>query len=240
MTNKNMANQAAKITAAATIIAAIIGGIATILNGILEANNTSKTPIATPSKKSTPSISKTSSPNLQNSPIPTPTPTKILPKITVIEEYLRSCTDESKKFDESQCKQVLETLKDNFPQIVPNDISWKFFPKVYNCGDVKEIIEAVFKIDNERVNVEFDSKANLLEIEYEYKPIVTLPEKVKISLKNYLDKKNYPKFDTFKYYELEKEPNTNKLFYEFEINKKLDYDVTFDEDGNQVQNKCED
>lgn len=212
----------ALITLVGTIVAASITGGSTIFSQLIEniiENNKVANSLPTPDKTST--------------PIPDKTP-------PTLDKYLYDCTEESKKFDENQCKKVLQTLEHKFSKIDVNDISWDFIRPIYNCDNVEELIEARFKIDNETVNAEFTSEGILMEIEYEGIPIAQLPEHIKMALDKYLTKNRYEKPG---FYELEIDPNTGKKWYEFEVDKRQDKDITFDENGNKIEereNKCED
>lgn len=226
------AQKAALIGSTGAVIAAIIAVTPADNKSKLEGNNKPTSPV--PTRSETPQSSSL------DSPVATPSDS--------INKYLYRCTEESKKFDENQCKEVIQILTKKFPKIDVNNISWKYISeaynsKVYNCGNVEEIIEAEFTINDETVNAEFNSKAMLLEIEYELKPIAELPEKVLKSLKDYVSEKNASSESQYKipdFFELEEYPNTPKLSYEIEVNTDTDYDVTFNRDGNEIENECED
>lgn len=163
---------------------------------------------------------------------------------TITTNAIDSCMDELGTA-EQVCQQALEILLDRYPRINLDMVQWVYIPKFYSCIDITEGIEAKFNYEQQHIEVEFDSFGSLIEAEHERLPISELPPVVKNAFSEYLAtnsgklKTGNKQLSDYKYYELE-QTKDNQLLFEFEVDKELDLDVTFNDRGVVELNRCED
>lgn len=166
------------------------------------------------------------------------------PELLITSNAIYSCRDDL-GITEQVCQQALEILADRYPGLNLDMVQWSKIDKFYSCVDITEGIEASFDYEQKDMEVEFDLFGSLIEAEYERQPISELPPVIKNAFSEYLTNNNgklksgQKQLSDYQFYELE-QTKDNQLMFEFEVDKELDIDVTFNDRGIVELNRCED
>lgn len=145
------------------------------------------------------------------------------------------------KVGSSNCRKIADFLLDKFPGVALEGVSHSDIKTLYNCykggEQVRSGYELVFLYQERIIEVDVDTRYNVLEVEYEDVPFSELP----IAVRNSFENSRYKDAVPSKTFELEEDYTQGGLkLYEFEVNSTRDIDVTYDEAGNRVNNRCED